>query len=173
MPENSAEMVDSINAQGAVDSATEKHEEIPSAEESPEISKTYTEAEVDARIKARIDKQRAKYDLDMQELRQQVEELTRRSAEVESERDALKAERERAAWLNAASAETGVDAGLLRGNTQDEILEHARAIRAAFNAPVVRDFGERKDVSPTKESILSIKSDKERLAAIKENIDLF
>ncbi len=85
----------------------------------------------------------------------------------------MRAEQERAAWLNAASRETGVDAGLLRGNTQDEILEHARAIRAAYNAPIVRDSGEHKTVSPTKESILAIKNEKERLAAIRENAELF
>lgn len=172
MPDNAAEMVDSVNAQAAVDSATETNVEVnPSMEDSS--PKTYTEQELDARIKARIDKQNARHALDMQQLKQQVEELTKRAAEVESERDALRDQRERDEWLSAVSAETGVPATLIKGASHEEMMKHANDIKAYFAAPVVRDSGDHKVIAVTRESIMAITNEKERLEAIRNNPELF
>lgn len=154
MPENSAEMVDSINAQAPADTEAETTEEIPSAEESS--PKTFTADEVDARIKARIDKQNAKHALDMQELRQQIEELTRRSAEVESERDALKHKQDLTEWANDAADKYGVPASILRGNCAEDFMEHAKAIKASIAVvPDFRDSGEPKEPPKSGQAIFN------------------
>lgn len=172
MPENAAEMVDSINAQAAVDTAAENVDVNPSMEDSSP-KKTYTAEELDARIKARIDKQNAKHALDMQTLKEQVEALTKRAEEVESERDALKKEQERNSWLSEASKQTGVPADVLRGATQEEIMAHAQAIAAIYSHPVIPDSGAPKPMTVTKADILAIENEKERLAAIRDNAELF
>lgn len=155
MPENSAEMVDSINAQAEVDSKA-TNGEIPSAEESSKTSKTYTESEVDAIIKARIDKQNARHALDRQELLNQVEELTRRSAEVESERDALKHKQDLTEWANDAADKYGVPASILRGNCAEDFMEHAKAIKASIAVvPDFRDSGEPKEPPKSGQAIFN------------------
>lgn len=141
-------MADELNA---VDSAA-AGEENPSMESSS--PKMLTEAEHDAIVKKRIDKQNAKHEAEMQGLREQVE-----SAKAEAERfkvdaenaaaklEALNKANEAAEWKAAAEKETGVPAHLLVGDTAEEIMEHAKGI-ASWNgnyrgsAPKFRDSGD-------------------------------
>lgn len=120
----------------AVDSADEKAAADTAADQQSRPMdgsvKTYTEQEVDARIKARIDKQNAKHADEMAKLAQRIEELEARSASVEAERDKLKVESERAAWAEAASAATGVPKSLLRGESAEEYMAHAEDIKKAM-----------------------------------------
>lgn len=170
MPEN-AEMVDSVNAQAQVDS--EAAQEVnPSMEDSS--PKTYTADELDAAIKKRIDKQNARHAEEMAELVKKVKELEERSAQAEAERAELQKKQDLASWTAQAAAEYGVPGDLLRGSNLEELMEHAKVIKAAIPSyPVLRESGEPKHVGATKESILSISNEKERLAAIRENIELF
>lgn len=170
MPEN-ANAVDSAEVSAAVDSAAQQEQNQPAGGSAP---KTFTAEEVDATVKARIDKQRAKHEVEMSELQKQLDELKQQSAKVEAERDELRHKQELASWAEQASAETGVPSNLLRGSTLEEITEHAKAIKAALPVyPVVTDGGEPKTPRQTKESILAIENEKERLAAIRDNAELF
>lgn len=171
MPESNAEMVDSVNAQEAVDAATENQEVNPSMEDSS--PKTYTADEVDAKIKARIDKQNAKHAGEIAELQKQMKELEERAAQADAERAELQRRKDLSDWADAAAKAHGVPANILRGETAEEFMAHAEAIRAAIPSyPVVRDTGEPKRVGPTRESILAL-PEKERLAAIRQNPELF
>lgn len=131
--------------------------------------KLYTEAELDARVKARIDKQRGRYEAQMSEKDASIAELT-------AERDALKAASELDAARNAASAETGVPASLLTGVTVDEINAQASAIKAYADsvpkhAPYADDGAPKQPQRLTRSEIAAIGDKKERKKAYLENLE--
>lgn len=132
-------VVDSTVGNAAVDSAAEQENHAAAGSS----AKTFTEAEVDARIKARIDKQNEKHRNEVASIESRVAEL---EEQLSQERERI-AEYERTASVNAwkaeASKQTGVPSEILRGSTEEEIKAHAEAIAAAIPAvPVVRDSGE-------------------------------
>ena len=88
----------------------------------------------------------------------------------------MRAENELRQLTAEVAKQTGVDASILRGSTREELENHANLIKNAFGQtryPSVKDSGEARVPTATKEEILSIKDDKKRLKAIKENIELF
>lgn len=158
-----SEAVDSAKAEGIA------------ANEAAGQARTYSRDEVDSIVKRRIDKQNASHAKETDGLNARIRELEEALSAETAEKDAMRRSQEVESWKAEASAETGVPQALLRGETRDEVLEHARAIKAAIKvAPSFRDSGSPAPSNrPTKEEILSIKSDRERIRAIKENIDIF
>lgn len=153
MPENNATAVDSVEANAAVDSVANVDQNPPAGGSD---SKTFTADEVDAKIKARIDKQNAKHAEEMESLKKRLEELEQVNAQAEAERDALKHKQDLAEWAEAAAREHGVPAPLLRGQTAEEFMEHAEAIKAALSvAPVVRDSGEQRNPPKSNKAIFN------------------
>lgn len=101
-------------------------------------------------------------------------------AKLRNELDTMKHEREVAGWKAAAMEANGLsasDAAWVIGSTQEEINASAAAFKARIDAvPKGADMGNvggstAKPIS--KQDILGIKNEKERLRAIQANIELF
>ncbi len=109
--------------------------------------KTFTQEEVDAIVKRRLDRLNGKHSTDTSALEKRIAELEAKNAETEKEAKALKAAKELADWQARASAETGIPASVLRGSTAEEVMEHAKAIKAAVPvAPSFSDQGKPADI---------------------------
>ena len=87
----------------------------------------------------------------------------------------LEHQRDLASWKESVAAETGIPATALRGDTEEELREHAKAIRASMPVyPQVKEGGGLDSGVPmTKEQVLGIKNAAERRAAILANLELF
>ena len=153
--------------------------------------RTFNQAELNAIVQKRVAEVTSKYE-NYEELKEkaakfdeaeeaqktELQKATERADSLKEQLDALtKANAERE-LKDRISTETGVPASLLRGDSEEDLKAQANAILGFANAnkasyPQVKDGGETTAPSVTKEQILSIKSDKERLKAIKDNIDLF
>ena len=160
-------------------------------EEQRTDERTFNQAELNAIVQKRVAEVTSKYE-NYEELKEkatkfdeaeeaqktELQKATERADFLEKQLDALtKANAERE-LKDRISMETGVPASLLRGDSEEDLKAQANAILGFANAnkasyPQVKDGGETTTPSVTKEQILSIKSDKERLKAIKDNIDLF
>ena len=131
----------------------------------------------DAYVKARIDKQRGKYEEQLADRDARIAELEKQSSEAQEKAQALEHEKELATWAAEAAKATGVDASIIKGATAEEMMAHAEAIKASFAAksayPVIPDSGKPAQKTLSKEDIAAIPNDKERLAAIKANIALW
>lgn len=105
---------------------------------------------------------------------EQLKEAIARAEKAEAEAAELTRQKEVSEWKAEAARQTGIPADVLRGDTLEEITAHANAIKAALPAyRSLHDTGDHSAPPITKEGILSIKNDKERLEAIKKHIDLF
>lgn len=131
----------------------------------------------DAYVKARIDKQRGKYETQLAERDARIAELEKASSEAQEKAQALEHEKELATWAAEAAKATGVDASIIKGATAEEMMAHAEAIKASFASkaayPVIPDSGKPAQKTLSKEDIAAIENDKERFAAIKANIGLW
>ena len=100
--------------------------------------------------------------------------MTERAQAAEAERDELRHAAEVDAWKAEASASTGIPASVLRGETKEDILAHAKAIRSAMPVyPQVKEQGANATRPMGRQEILAIKSPRERKAAILANLDQF
>lgn len=157
--------------------------------EQPE--RTFTQAEMDAIIGDRLKRERAKYS-DYDDLKAKataydaVEEANKsdlqkaneKAESLQAQLDALTKANQERELRERISSETGVPANLLRGGNEDDLRAQAEGIKGFATAskasyPTVKDGGETSVPSVTKEQILAIKSEKDRLKAIRENIELF
>lgn len=138
-------------------------------------SRTYTAEENDRIVKARIDKQRQKYDARIAEIEAERTEALERASKAEERAAALEHERELAEWAKQAAAEAGVPAGIVKGSTLEEMQEHAKAIKAAMPGyPVIAsDAGPVATPATTKEEIYRIKDPKARVMALGTHDELF
>lgn len=109
--------------------------------------------EIDWKAKARMWEGRAKenterinaLEKEMAEKLSKFEEYQQRAEKAEQEAVSLRHKQDLAEWASAAAAEHGVPASILRGETAEEFMQHAAAIKSSMNvAPVVRDSGEPK-----------------------------
>lgn len=100
-------------------------------------------------------------------------EMTKRAKAAEAERDELRHAAELEGWKAEVSADTGVPASILRGDSLEDIRAHAEAIRSSMPVyPQVTETGG--GTAPMgKHQILSIEDARERKAAILANLDLF
>ena len=145
-----------------------------------------SQEQLDNVIKSRLSRERAKYaDYDelkskaarLDELEQanktELEKANERANELQRQVDAYHAKEQREQWAREASQATGVDASLIRGDSAEEMLAHAQAIKSSRPAyPAINDSGKPKP-SLTKDEILAIKNTAERRRAIAENAELF
>lgn len=164
-----------MEKQKATDEQAVEPEAEGGAVDSAKPEKTYTASEVDALIKARIDKQNAKHSQDKQAMEERIQELEKAAADAAKEREEMEARASVEKAKAAIAAETGVSASVLRGSTEEELRAHAAAVKAAYPvAPAFRDSGKPSpEKHVTKESILAIKNDRERLREIEKHIELF
>ena len=156
-----------------------------------EPERTFTQAEMDAIIGDRLKRERAKYS-DYEDLKAKatafdeaaeasksdLQKATERANSLQAELDALTRANKERELKEKISEETGVPAKLLRGSSEDDLRAQAEAIKsfAKVSAPAypnIRDGGETPPTTASKEDILSIKDEKKRLEAIKQNISLF
>ena len=118
------------------------------------------------------------YDAAEEASKTDLQKATERANELQSQLDALTRANQERDLREQIAKETGVPASLLRGGNEDDLRAQAEGIKGFVTAskasyPTVRDGGETSTPSITREQILSIKSEKERLKAIRENIELF
>jgi hypothetical protein len=153
--------------------------------------KTFTQAELDEIIKDRLAREKGKY-ADYEELKAKATKFDEAEEAAKSElqkaiekAEAAEAELNNIKQANAlremrekVASETGVPASLLTADTE----EGCRALAQGINdftatkthvAPTVKDGGETTPPTVTKADIMAIKDEKKRLAAIRENIELF
>ncbi len=104
-----------------------------------------------------------------------VPDLLARAEKAESALAELQHAKELSEWRDKVAAETGIPAAALRGDTEDELREHAKAIRASMPVyPQVSEGGGLDQGVPmTKDQILGIRNAAERRAAILANLELF
>lgn len=104
-----------------------------------------------------------------------VPDLLARAEQAEAKLAELEHQRDLASWKDSVAAETGIPATALRGDTEEELREHAKAIRAAIPVyPQVSEGGGLDSGVPmTKDQILGIRNPAERRAAILANLELF
>ncbi len=156
---------------------------------STEPERTFTQSELNAILGDRLAQERKKYadfdsfkekaeayDKQVEASKSELEKAIEERDKYKKEIDALKAANELKQLTEEVARETGIDASILRGSTREELEAHANLIKSAFGRtgyPTVKDSGEARVPTTTKEDILSIKDDKKRLKAIKENIELF
>lgn len=163
-----------------------KAQETQQAEE-----KTFTQAELNAIVQKRVGELTTKYG-DYEELKEKAQKLdqieeqskselqkaTEKADSLQTELESLKAANKERELKEKIAAETGVPASLLRGSSEEDLKAQAEAIMGFAKAnkpayPNVKDSGEVIPPTLSKEEILSIKDEKKRLQAIKENISLF
>lgn len=156
-----------------------------------EPERTFTQAEMDAIIGDRLARERAKfsdyedlkakataYDEAAEANKSDLQKQTERADALQAQLDAMTAAKQEREMREKIAEETGVPAKLLRGSSEEDLRAQAEAIMGFAKAntstyPSVKDGGESHAPTTTKEEILGIKSDKDRLKAIRENIDLF
>lgn len=161
------------------------------AQEQQTEEKTFTQAELNAIVQKRVGeltskygnyeelKEKAlKYDQIEEESKTELQKATEKAESLQSQLDALKAANQERELKERIAAETGVPASLLRGSSETDLKAQAEGIMGFVKAsgsayPSVRDGGEAKAPTLTKEQILSIKNEKERIKAIENNIELF
>lgn len=86
----------------------------------------------------------------------QFEEYQQRAEKAEQEANDLRHKQDLAEWAEAAAREHGVPAPILRGETAEEFMQHAAAIKASLTvAPVVRDSGEPKQPPKSSKAIFN------------------
>lgn len=167
-------------------SKTVNQEEVKTAEKQ---DRTFTQEEMDAIIGERLSRERAKY-ADYDDLKakatkfDQAEEASKSELQKATEKaQALQAKldsMEKAEGLRKirekVSTDTGVPVNLLSGEDEESCTTQAKAILEFAKAgkyPQVHDGGETHAPTMTKEQILGIKNERERLKAIEANIGLF
>lgn len=173
------ETTETVAADTATQTANETAE--PTKEETKQentaqsqAEKAFTQEELDAVVKHRIDKQNAKHAKELDDLKARIATLEEEGAKIKTERDNLQHASDISAWKAKAAQEMGVQASILRGDSEEEIRQHAQAIKDAMPSVVVRDSGAPTGTPViTRESIMKIKDGKERLEAINEHTELF
>lgn len=106
-----------------------------------------------------------------------LEAATQRAEEAEAKVAKLEADAARQRAVDAVAAETGIPATLLarmNGDTEEEIRSNAEVVRSTMPVyPTVQETGHAGAPQISKEQILSIQNERERLKAIAEHADLF
>ena len=154
-------------------------------EEAPHGADAGTAPETDWKAEARKWEQRAKANSaaseELEALKASsatsIAEAVKRAEEAEAKAARLEADAARERTVSAVAAETGVSSevlGRMQGDTEEEIRANAQMVRSAMPVyPTTRETGRGEAPAVTKESILGIKNERERLKAIAENADLF
>lgn len=119
-----------------------------------------------------------RYDAAEEAAKTELERANERAAKAEAELKEAREREERAALLRRVSEDTGVPTGLLKGSTEEELRDSAKAV-AAYAASKRPEYPADKGGAPaggarmTKEAIESIKDPLTRLRVRAENIGLY
>lgn len=124
--------------------------------ESENAPRMFTQEEVDAIVKRRIDKQASKHNEKIAEIMAQLDEANGIAAAATKERDEMRRANEIREWAKEAAKEFGVPESLLRGESMDELKAHAQEIAAALGNRPYPDF---RDSGASEKSMPSEKSD--------------
>ena len=168
----------------------ENNTEVNKTQETQTEEKTFTQAELNAIVQKRLGEEKARYenyeelkakaqkfDQIEEESKTELQKATERAEALQKELEAIKTANEERALRERIAQETGVPANLLRGSSEEDLKAQAEAIMSFVKAkpsyPKVKDGGEISPPTITKNDILGIKNEKDRLKAIKENIELF
>ena len=169
-------------AQGQADDPAQGQPAEPAAGEAKDYKALYEEALAQSRKWEKRSKDNlAELEGLKQSAPKQDPTLEERLAALEEENNSLKAAKARNALIDSVSAATGVDRSLvasLNGEDEEALTAQAEAIAAIAKpratAPAAPEAGQKARAGkPSKRDILAIKDEKERIAAIRENIDLF
>ncbi len=111
--------------------------------------------QLDKLIAKRVARERAKY-ADYDDLKAIAQKAGESNAQLKAEVEALKKAADRREWVEQVAGETGIPAGVLRGETLEEIQAHAKALGEAFASvkPVLKGQAKQADVSSTPEQLL-------------------
>ncbi len=162
---------------------------VTTPEEAPAEEKSFSQAEVDAIVKARLERERGKYsdyedvkakaakfDEFEESQKTELQKATERAEALQTQLDNMNRANEVRNTREKVAQELGVPAQLLTAENEDacreqgiKILEFAK--KATY--PTVPDGGETHTPSMTKADILAIQNNKARLKAIEDNIELF
>lgn len=160
--------------QAAVDAAAEPQQNQPAGGSAAPREKLWTQSEVDAYVKARIDKQNAKHRTEDAEKDARIAELEETSKAASAEAEQLKAEKQLAEWADQVSRETGIPSAVIRGNSLEEMQQHAEAIKATMSLyPTVGDTNKPASKPMTLDDIRAIEDPKERRAALIAHPELY
>lgn len=90
---------------------------------------------------------------------QERDALQEQLTQMQERVSAFEAQQERAGWARAAAADAGVPADLVRGETQEEMVAHANALREALatRGPVVMSQGKTGKVDVTDPKINAVR----------------
>ena len=149
--------------------------------------KTFTQEQVESIVKERLSRAKASVPGDYEDLKakaakydemengksDELEKLTKKLQKLEDDNKAMKHAADVAAWKKQAADAAGVPADILRGDTLEELQEHAEAVKAALPKYPSVNPGRPGAGKMTKAEILAIENPKERKAAMLEHIDLF
>lgn len=121
--------------------------------------------------KAKADKWDEREEADKSEL----ERMTERAQAAEKKVSEFEHAAEVRRWAAEVSEETKVPASVLRGESKEEMQAHAKAILGSGLSVYgsVPDAGERGGSHVTRDSILNIKNQRERVRAIAQHPELF
>ena len=170
--DNNVQVVDATD-QAAVDAAAEtKQQNQPAGGSGASGERLWTQSEVDAYVKARIDKQNAKHRTEDADKDARIAELEESSKAATAKAEALEHEKQLQEWANEVAAGTGIPAAVLRGDTLEEMQQHAEAIKANLSLyPTTGDNGAPlQPATKTREEIMAMTNDREMLAAIKATL---
>lgn len=142
--------------------------------------RTWTQAEVDAYAKRRIDKQNAKHAAELADAQAALAEAKAAAEAAAAEAEGLKRAAARGRAVAEAAKEHGVDAEILArmaGDTPEEIADNAQALAAKVRAmplyPATVDQAVVEAPKPSREAIAAIGNREERIAAIAGNLSLY
>ena len=143
---------------------------------------TFTQEQVNSMVGKARTSEREKHAEEIRQLKEGNETYQRELEELRAANSALLSEKQHAEWRSQAAKEAGVPSALVKGETLEEMQEHAQLLHEALvtasmsNAPkypVVNEGSAPKAAAMSKVDILAIEDAKARKQAILENLDLF
>ena len=157
-----------------------------------EQEKTFTQSELNAILTDRLSRERGKYS-DYEELKSkaaqfdaaeearktELQKATERADALQKQLDEMRKANEIRMMKDNVMRATGLPADMMEfitGDTEEACMAQARKLverTKASGFPSIKDSGETRAPEITKSDILAIKNEKDRLKAIRENIDLF
>lgn len=168
---------------------SEEKEKTGNQETTVTPDKTFTQAELDAIIADRLKRERdkfsdydalkekaGKYDEDEEKSKSELQKITERSEELQKKVDKMTHDADVRKVREKISNELSVPIGLLSGENDDVCRAQAKSIlefAKPGNYKPVKDAGEPPTPTTTKEEIMKITDERQRIKAIEENIALF
>lgn len=164
-----------VEAEGQVHG--EAAEQTASAQSAPEFRPITSQDELDARIGARLQRERDKVAARYAD----YDDVKARAERAEAEAASLRAAAARDAAVREVASATGVDPdvlALVRGDTREELEAAAEVVARSAAAranpyPATADAGGGAALRPSRQSILDIKDPVERVRAIASNLTAF